>query len=235
MALPKLDVPIYQLTLPSNNREISYRPFLVKEEKILLMAMEGEDQLEMINGIKQIITNCVSEEINVDNLPVFDLEYIFLNLRTKSIGAESVVGLSCPDCNTNNQTSIDLEEITIEKSEDHSNEIKLTDTIGISMKYPTVNILKSINPSGDMNVEDTMNMIQDCVDFIWNGDDTHDMADYNKDEKEEFFEGLTQRQFADIQTFFETMPKLSKEVSYTNPKTKKKNKMTLEGLQSFFV
>ena len=128
MALPKLDVPIYQLTLPSNNREISYRPFLVKEEKILLMAMEGEDQLEMINGIKQIITNCVSEEINVDNLPVFDLEYIFLNLRTKSIGAESVVGLSCPDCNTTNQTSIDLEQVTIEKSEDHVSEIKLTDT-----------------------------------------------------------------------------------------------------------
>ncbi len=234
MALPKLDVPIYQLTLPSNNREISYRPFLVKEEKILLMAMEGEDQLEMINGIKQIITNCVSEEINVDNLPVFDLEYIFLNLRTKSIGAESVVGLSCPDCNTSNQMSIDLEQVTIEKSENHSNEINLTDTIGISMKYPTVNILKSIDPSGDMNVEDTMNMIQDCVGFIWNGDDTHDMADYNKDEKEEFFEGLTQGQFADIQSFFETMPKLSHNVDYNCRSCDYDDTIKVEGLQNFF-
>ena len=235
MPLPKLDVPTYDLTLPSSNRQITYRPFLVKEEKILLMAMEGEEQNEMVNAMKQIIGNCIIEEINVDVLPLFDLEFIFLNLRSKSVGAESTVGISCPNCNTTNQFEINLDEIEISKTEEHTKEIHLTDSVGLIMKYPTVDVLKGVNISEEtVDVENTMIMVESCVETLWEGDATYDMSDYTKDERQEFFDNLTQSQFAEIQNFFETMPKLSHDIQYSCSSCDYDDTMTLEGLQNFF-
>ena len=235
MPLPKLDVPTYDLTLPSSNRQITFRPFLVKEEKILLMAMEGEEQNEMVNAMKQIIGNCIVEEINVDILPLFDLEFIFLNLRSKSVGAESTVGISCPNCNTTNQFEINLDEIEISKTEEHTKEIHLTDSVGLIMKYPTVDVLKGVNISEEtVDVENTMLMVESCVETLWEGDATYDMSDYTKDERQEFFDNLTQSQFAEIQNFFETMPKLSHDIQYSCSNCDYNDTMTLEGLQNFF-
>ena len=235
MPLPKLDVPTYDLTLPSSNRQITFRPFLVKEEKILLMAMEGEEQNEMVNAMKQIIGNCIVEEINVDILPLFDLEFIFLNLRSKSVGAESTVGISCPNCNTTNQFEINLDEIEISKTEEHTKEIHLTDSVGLIMKYPTVDVLKGVNISEEtVDVENTMLMVESCVQKLWEGDATYDMSDYTKDERQEFFDNLTQSQFAEIQSFFETMPKLSHDIQYSCSNCDYNDTMTLEGLQNFF-
>ena len=235
MPLPKLDVPTYDLTLPSSNRQITFRPFLVKEEKILLMAMEGENQNEMVNAMKQIIGNCIIEEINVDILPLFDLEFIFLNLRSKSVGAESTVGISCPNCTTTNQFEINLDDIKISKTEEHNKEILLTDSIGLIMKYPTVDVLKGVNISDEtVDVENTMLMVESCVETLWEGDATYDMSDYTKNERQEFFDNLTQSQFAEIQSFFETMPKLSHDIQYSCSNCDYNDTMTLEGLQNFF-
>ena len=235
MPLPRLDVPTYDLTLPSSNRQITFRPFLVKEEKILLMAMEGGEQNEILNAMKQIVSNCVSEEIPVDNLPLFDLEFIFLNLRSKSVGSESIVGISCPQCNETNQCTIDLDSIEIVKNENHTKEISLTDIMGLIMSYPTVDVLKGINLEEDtVNVETTMEMIEACVDTLWNGDETYDMNDYTKEERREFFDNLTQAQFVEIQNFFETMPKLSHDIKYVCGSCGYNDIMLLEGLQNFF-
>ena len=235
MALPIVETPRYECTLASQDMQVQYRPFLVKEEKILLMAMEGEEQNEMVNAMKQIISNCIIEEINVDVLPLFDLEFIFLNLRSKSVGAESVVGIACPNCNTTNQFEINLDEIEISKTEEHTKEIHLTDSVGITMKYPTVDVLKGVNISEEtVDVENTMLMVESCVETLWEGDATYDMSDYTKNERQEFFDNLTQSQFAEIQSFFETMPKLSHDIQYSCSNCDYNDTMTLEGLQNFF-
>ena len=192
MALPKLATPTYELEIPSSKDKLTYRPFLVKEEKILLLANESEEESETINAIKQIINNCTFEKLNVDSLALFDLEYIFLRIRAKSVGEIVSLKLLCSDDNeTYADVSLDLEEVNVDFPVNH-------------------------------------------IDQIYDGDMIHERTDFNEQELDEFLESLSSEHFKLLQEFFETMPKLKHEVKFKNPKTKKQNKMTLEGMQSFF-
>ena len=234
MSLPKLSSPTYNLTLESTGQEITYRPFLVKEEKILLMAMESDEDSDMIKATKQIINNCVVDEIDVDSLPMFDMEYIFLNLRSKSVGEISEVGYSCPACQTVNQISIPLDQVRVQKDENHKSEIELTSDVGLIMKYPQMNMMEDI--TGDTeDVDNIFKIIENCVDCIYDTENTYKLNDYNEDERTEFFDSLTQSQFNEVREFFDTMPKLSHEIQYNCSNCDHNEMITVEGLQNFFA
>lgn len=232
MPLPKLDVPIYELNLPSTNKELKYRPFLVKEEKILLMALESDDENEILKGMTQIISNClIDSDLNIELLPTFDLEYIFLKLRSRSIGEISELTLKCENCEAENPYRVDLSKIEITKNENHTTEIKIDDNLGVVMKYPTAKTMTLRETTG---MESVFDMIEDCVDTIYYNEESYDLNDYTKSEKRDFFDSLTQNQFEKIQDFFTTMPKIETEIEYNCIKCKENNKLTLEGLQNFF-
>ena len=234
MALPKLATPTYELEIPSSKDKLTYRPFLVKEEKILLLANESEEESETINAIKQIINNCTFEKLNVDSLALFDLEYIFLRIRAKSVGEIVSLKLLCSDDNeTYADVSLDLEEVNVDFPVNHTNKIELTDTVGILMRYPKFSLVKLSTDGSE--TEYIFKMIKECIDQIYDGDMIHERTDFNEQELDEFLESLSSEHFKLLQEFFETMPKLKHEVKFKNPKTKKQNKMTLEGMQSFFV
>ena len=233
MALPKLATPTYELEIPSSKDKLTYRPFLVKEEKILLLANESEEESETINAIKQIINNCTFEKLNVDSLALFDLEYIFLRIRAKSVGEIVSLKLLCSDDNeTYADVSLDLEEVNVDFPVNHTNKIELTDTVGILMRYPKFSLVKLSTDGSE--TEYIFKMIKECIDQIYDGDMIHERTDFNEQELDEFLESLSSEHFKLLQEFFETMPKLKHEVKFKNPKTKKQNKMTLEGMQSFF-
>ena len=234
MSLPKLSTPLYTLTLESTGQDITYRPFLVKEEKILLMAMESNEDRDMIAATKQIINNCVQDDIDVESLPMFDMEYIFLNLRSKSVGEISEVGYSCPACNTVNQVTIPLDKVAIKKEENHKSEIELTDEIGLIMKYPQMNMMDDIEGDTE-DVDNIFKIIENCVDCIYDPDATYKLSDYTEDERNEFFESLTQGQFNEVREFFDTMPKLSHELDYSCNNCGHNEIITIEGLQNFFA
>ena len=234
MALPKLNVPMYDLELPSTKEKITYRPFLVKEEKILLLALEEENEKAMAVALKQIVNNCTSGLDNIDQLPLFDLEYMFLRIRAKSVGEVADLKLLCEDDGkTYVDVQIPLEEIEVSFTEGHTNKINLTDDVIVEMRYPTFEML-GVAP-GDMNVEKTFQLIGSCIERIYEGETVHERADFSNKELGEFLDSLSSEQFQSVQTFFETMPKLKHEVKFKNPNTKKQNKVTLEGLQSFFA
>ena len=233
MALPKLATPTYELEIPSSKDKLTYRPFLVKEEKILLLANESEEESETINAIKQIINNCTFEKLNVDSLALFDLEYIFLRIRAKSVGEIVSLKLLCSDDNeTYQNVYLDLEEVNVDFPVNHTNKIELTDTVGILMRYPKFSLVKLSTDGSE--TEYIFKMIKECIDQIYDGDMIHERTDFNEQELDEFLESLSSEHFKLLQEFFETMPKLKHEVKFKNPKTKKQNKMTLEGMQSFF-
>ena len=233
MSLPKLNVPEYDLELPSTKEKITYRPFLVKEEKILLLAMEEDNEKSMATALKQIVSNCTSAD-NIDKLPLFDLEYMFLRIRAKSVGEVAELKLLCEDDGkTYADVQIPLEEIEVSFTEGHTPKIELTDGVMVEMRYPTFEML-GVAPA-DMNVEKTFELIGSCIERIYEGETVHERADFNDKELGEFLDSLTSEQFQNVQSFFETMPKLKHEVKFKNPKTKKQNKVTLEGLQSFFA
>jgi len=234
MSLPTINVPQYELVLPSTKEKVMYRPFLVKEEKILLLALEDGDDKVLATALKQIVNNCTFEKMPVDNLPLFDLEYMFIRIRAKSVGEEAELKLLCEDDNeTYADVKIPLEKIEVNFPEGHSREVKLNEEITLNMGYPTFELLgMDVNA---MDVEKTFELIGTCIHQIFEGEKVYEKTDWNKKELKEFIDGLTSNQFQDVQKFFETMPKLSYEVEFENPTTKKKNKMTLEGLQSFFV
>lgn len=240
MALPKIDVPIYNLILPSTEEEISYRPFLVREEKILLMAMEGNDEKEIVTAIKQIINNCVlTKGIKVDKLPLFDLEYILLNLRAKSMGDEIVMNYKregCPekDCQPI-EIKINANEIKIVKDPDHTNNIKITDSVGVIMKYPDINMMNKINNlMGEMNTEDIFEIVTRCIDKIYDDEDIQSSSDYTYKELKEFVMNLTQENFKKVESFFNTLPKLKKDVSFDCKRCGYNEKVEVEGLSNFF-
>ena len=234
MSLPKINVPTYELELPSNKDKIAYRPFLVKEEKILLLALEEDNETSIARALKQIVNNCTIQDLKVDEMPLFDLEYVFLRIRAKSVGEEAELRLLCEDDGeTYAEVKVPLEEIEVKFTEGHTDTIKITDEITIKMRYPTYELLGV--DAADMTVEKTFNLIGNCIDKIFEGETIHERADFNDKELSEFLDGLNSLQFKEVQSFFETMPKLSHEVKFKNPKTKKQNKVTLEGLQSFFV
>ena len=237
MALPTIAVPEYTLNLPSTGKELKYRPFLVKEEKILLIAMESEDDKHITNAIKNIITNCVFTKLNVDEMPMFDLEYIFLRIRAKSVGETSTISvLAEDDGETYVSIDVPLEEIEVDFPQDHKSDIKLTDTIGVTFSYPTYETLDKMDKlEEDSGIERVFALMAACVNQIYEGETIHERVDFSDKELEDFLNSLSPAQFADVQKFFDTMPKLTYEAKFKNPKTKKNNKVTLEGLQSFFA
>tara|TARA_Y100001938_G_scaffold12685_2_gene15836 strand:+ start:6220 stop:6924 length:705 start_codon:yes stop_codon:yes gene_type:complete len=234
MALPKINVPTYELEIPSTKEKITYRPFLVKEEKILLLALEENDELTIARALKQIVNNCTFENLSVDSMPLFDLEYIFLNIRAKSVGESADLKLLMPDDEkTYVDVQIPLQDIKVEFTKGHKKDIKLTDSIMVVMRYPTYELLGVEDT--DMTIEKTFKLISDCTERVIDGETIYERSDFNDKDLQEFYDGLDSKQFQNVQNFFETMPRLKHTVEVVNPKTKKKNKITLEGLQSFFA
>ena len=234
MALPKINVPTYELEVPSTKEKITYRPFLVKEEKILLLALEENDELTIARALKQIVNNCTFENLSVNSMPLFDLEYIFLNIRAKSVGESADLKLLMPDDEkTYVDVQIPLQDIKVEFTKGHKKDIKLTDSIMLVMRYPTYELLGVEDT--DMTIEKTFKLISDCTEKVIDGETIYERSDFNDKDLQEFYDGLDSKQFQNVQNFFETMPRLKHTVEVVNPKTKKKNKITLEGLQSFFA
>ena len=233
MTLPIINTPTYELTVPSTKEKITYRPFLVKEEKILLTAMETGGEQDMVLALKQIVNNCLLSEIDIDHLATFDLEYIFLNLRSKSVGEVATINITCPDDEeTQVPVEIPLDEVEVTFPEGHSNKVELTDTIGLTMKYPDFTLASETR---ETNTEYLFDMIKGCIAQITEGETVHERVDFNEKELDTFLDSLSTKQLEGVQNFFETMPKLSHEITVTNPKTKKENKVTLEGLDAFFA
>ena len=236
MALPKVNTPTYELAVPSTDEKVKYRPFLVKEEKILLIAMEAQEQSGILNAVKDIVKSCTFDKFDVNRAPIFDIEYIFLNIRAKSVGEVSTVNLRCPDDNeTFVQTEIDLTKVDVQITEGHTNKIELTDEMGMIMTYPT---LDSFSDSTTViNASNMLDVIASCVSQIYDkkGEDVYDAKDSTKQEIVDFLESLNSKQFLEIQKFFDTMPKLTHTVNIENPETKVKSDITLTGLNDFFV
>lgn len=237
MALPKIGIPTYELELPSTGKTVKYRPFVVKEEKVLLLALESEDEKEVKNAVKDLIKNCVQTRIKVDDLPSFDLEYIFLKIRAASVSEEISMMVTCQDDNTTQvEVAINLNEVNVFKPEGHTNKIMLDEHTGIVMKYPGMDrFIDSEFLNKDIKTDEIFNFIADSVDQIFNEEEVWDSSTTSKKEMKEFVEGLTAKQFELIQKFYETMPKLMHKFTVTNPNTGKESTYTIEGLQNFFA
>ena len=238
MPLPKIVTPTYELELPSSGQTIKYRPFLVKEEKVLVLAMESEDTKQITNAIKAVLKSCVQTKgIKVEQLPTFDIEYLFLNIRGKSVGETLEVNIICPDDGeTTVAVDIDLDLIQVEKSDDHSNKIKLDANLMMEMKYPSLDqfIKNNFDFKEENQMDQSFALIATCIDKIYSEEEVWATADCTKKEVNEFLESMNSSQFKEIEKFFETMPKLQHTVQVTNPKTKVKSDVVLEGLASFF-
>ena len=233
MTLPVINTPTYELVVPSTKETLVYRPFLVKEEKILLMAMEEEKDSQLNRALKQVVNNCTFEKLDVGKLPLFDLEYIFLRIRAKSVGEVAKIQVLCEDDGeTYVPVEIDLESIEVEFQEDHTTKIDLTDEIGIEMGYPTFEFLNF--KADQTEVNQLFDIIGSSIERVYEGETVYEKADFSKKDLKVFLESLTSEQFLRVQKFFETMPRLRHKLEVTNPKTKKKNEITLEGLQAFF-
>ncbi len=239
MPLPKIATPTYELELPSTKQTIKYRPFLVKEEKLLVIALESEDTKQITNAIKTVIKNCIETKgIKVESLPTFDIEYLFLNIRAKSVGEEIEVNIICPDDNeTNVSVKINVDDIKVQENEQHSNKIKLDDHLMMEMKYPSLDqfIKSNFDFSNDNALDQSFELVASCVDKIYNQEEVWAAGDVTKKELMEFLDQMNSSQFKQIEKFFETMPKLSHTVKVTNPKTEVESDVILEGLSSFFV
>ncbi len=239
MPLPKIATPTYELELPSSGQNIKYRPFLVKEEKLLVIALESEDNKQITNAIKAVIKACIlTKGIKVETLPTFDIEYLFLNIRGKSVGEEIEVNVFCPDDGeTQVPVTINLDDIHVQKTEDHTNKIKIDDSVMMEMKYPSLDqFIKNNFDFDDKNAMDqSFDLIASCIGKIYTEDEVWSTADCTKKEVKEFLESMNSHQFKDIEKFFETMPKLSHTVKVTNPVTSVESDVVLEGLASFFA
>jgi len=237
MALPKLNTPTYELEVPSTDEKLKYRPFLVKEEKILLMAMESGKNEDIIQAVKDIVSECTFNKIDLGSMPMFDVEYIFLNIRAKSVGEVSKLKLLCPDDKkTYVDTEVNLTEVQVQVDEEHTNKIELTDDMGMIMTYPTID---SFSESGiqNVNASNMIDVISSCILQIYEnkGEKVYQAKDQTKKELIEFVEQLNTQQFKELQKFFDTMPKLKHTVKVKNPKTKKSGDIVLTGLNDFFV
>jgi len=239
MPLPKISTPTYELELPSTGQTIEYRPFLVREEKLLVIALETEDSKQITNAIKNVIKNCIlTKNIKVETLPTFDIEYLFLNIRGKSVGEEVDVNIICPDDEqTTVQVKINIDDIKVQKNPDHSKQIKVDDTLAIEMKYPSLDqfIKSNFDFTNDNNMEQSFDLVASCVEKIYTEEEIWTSADVTKKEIVDFLEQMNSSQFKNIEKFFETMPKLSHEIKVKNPNTKVESTVILEGLSSFFV
>ena len=238
MPLPTISTPTYELTLPSSSRKIKYRPFLVKEEKILIIAMESQDTKQIARAVKDVLAKCIlTKGIKVDKLATFDIEYLFLNIRGKSVGEHIEVMVTCPDdSKTQVPMSINIDDIKVQKDKDHSSDIVLDDTYTLKMKYPSLNefIKTNFDQVENMKVDDTFDLISSCIDQVYSDEETWSHQECTKKELSDFVESLNTTQFKLVENFFTTMPKLSHTVKVTNPNTKVDSEIKLEGLQSFF-
>jgi hypothetical protein len=236
MPLPKLVAPTYELQLPSTDGKIKYRPFLVKEEKILLLAMETEDEKQMTTAVKTILKNCILSKVKVEELAIFDIEYLFLNIRAKSVGEEIEINVTCPDDGeTQVSVSINVEDVKIQKEDGHVKLITLNDTVSVMMKYPSMDMFVKNNLSSSGKTEDVFDIACSCIDQVVEGEEVYEFKNFSKKEQMEFLESLDTAQFLKVQKFFETMPKLSHTVKVTNPETNVESDVVIEGLASFFA
>jgi hypothetical protein len=234
MALPKLDTLTYELTLPSTGEQLKFRPFLVKEQKILLIAQESEDDKQIQDAFAQIIDACTFGEIDAYTIPMFDIEYIFLQLRGKSVGEKVQINVLCPDDEkTRVDIEIDLKDVDIQMVEEHTNIIQLTDNISVIMKYPTLSDMSGFGDAGE--VTSVFTMMKRCINEIHDKETIYNKIDISEKDLDEFIDSMSTENFQNFSAFFETMPKLQHMVTVKNPKTKKKNEVLIEGLQSFFV
>ena len=235
MALPKVVAPTYELELPSNGKKIKYRPFLVKEEKVLLIAMDSGDEKQITQATVDVINACVTSRIKIEELPSFDLEYVFLKIRAASVGEEITVNVVCLDDNkTKVQHTININDVEVFKPKGHTDKVMINKNVGVIMKYPKLDHFIEFGVRGETDM-DGLDIIVGCIDQIFDGEDVTEASDCTIKELKEFIESLTQRQFNKVSKFFETMPKLQHKFDVVNPNTKKSSTYTLEGLQSFFA
>ena len=240
MPLPTIETPTYELNLPSTGKKIKYRPFLVKEEKILIIALDSKDQNEITNSVKDVLKKCVlTRGVKIDDLPTFDIEYIFLNIRAKSIGEDIKLVVTCPDDKeTEVPVTIYVDEIKVVKSKDHKRDISLDKNLILRMKYPSLNQFIQSNfetkDESQTTVDKTFQLIADCMDTVYTEEEAWESTDYSPNERLSFIEQLNSKQFKEVERFFATMPKLSHTIEVINPNTKKKSKVVLEGLADFF-
>ncbi len=239
MPLPKINTPTYELVLPSNNKKVRYRPFLVREEKILVMALESEDMKQITSSIVQILSDCIlTKGVNIEQLPSFDIEYLFLRLRAKSVGETSTIALKPYPCSENNgelcnnvtEVEINLEEVKVEKNKEHTSKIMLDDSVGIKMSYPDLETIKS-----DMGVSAGMEIIKKCIEMIFTEKETHEKGSFSEKELDDFLDSLNTEQFLKIQSFYETMPQLKHTVKYKCTTCGEDKETTIQGLNSFFA
>ena len=238
MPLPKITAPTYELVLPSSDRKVKYRPFLVKEEKLLIIAMESEDTKQITEAVKNVLKNCIlTRGIKVEKLSTFDIEYLFLNIRGKSVGEDVEVMITCPDDGvTQVPAVINLDDIKIVTSDEHTRDIKIDDTLSIRMKYPSMDefVKNNFDISEGMDIEDTFELIASCIEQVYSEEESWNGSDCTRKELVDFIDQLGTKQFKEVENFFATMPKLSHTLKVVNPKTKVENEILLEGLQSFF-
>ena len=239
MPLPKISTPTYELELPSTGQTIKYRPFLVREEKLLVLALESEDTKQITSAIKTVIKNCIETKgIKVEALPTFDIEYLFLNIRGKSVGEEIEVNIICPDDEeTSVLVNIDVDSIQVQKNPEHNNKIKLDDSIMMEMKYPSLDqfIKSNFDFTADNTMDQSFDLIASCIDKIYTEEEVWVTSDVTKKELTDFLDQMNSSQFKEIEKFFETMPKLSHKIKVKNPNTEVESEVTLEGLSSFFA
>ena len=239
MPLPKISAPTYELVLPSSGKKVKYRPFLVREEKILIMALESEDTKQITTAIKDVLSTCIlSRGIKIDKLATFDIEYLFLNVRAKSVGETVEVNVTCPDDGkTQVQMEIDIDSIKIQRDPEHTNIIKLDDNLSIQMNYPSLNqfIETNFDTNTDQSqVDQSLEVIMTCIGQVYNQDESWEASECTKKELKDFVESMNSKQFKEVENFFSTMPKLTHNIKVTNPETKVDSTVVLEGLASFF-
>ena len=237
MALPMNTTPVYTLTVPSSGKKLKFRPFLIKEEKTLLIAQQSEDASVMVDSLKEVIKSCIKDEVDVNSLATFDLEYIFTQIRSKSVGEIIELMMLCDTCTDDKavtKVSIDLTKIQVEQNPEHKSKIHLYEDVGIVMKYPTLDILKKMESINTNDLDEVFNIIVDCIEYIYNEEEVFNAKEQTKQELLDFLNNLSSDQFAEVQKFFETMPKLKHEIDYVCPVCSKEHHKVLEGLNSFF-
>ena len=233
MALPKLDTPIYQLELPSNQQVVKYRPFLVKEQKILMMAQDADDKEDSYNMLAEIVDGCTFNNVDIKTMPIFDFEYLFMKIRCKSVGESTELSVLCPDDNeTRVPVTVNLDGIDVQVEDGHSNVIGVNDSIKIIMRYPTVNDIKSVGEAETLN--NVMTLLKVCINEIHDGDTIHNMIDVTSKELDEFIDSLPTDTFEKMAIFFDTMPKLTHVIEVKNPKTEVTSEVVIQGMESFF-
>ena len=237
MALPINKTPVYTLTIPSTEKKVKFRPFLVKDEKALLLAQQSEDTLTMVNTLKDVIRNCLDDKVDVDELATFDIEYIFAQIRAKSVGEVVELMFKCGHCQDEKakvKIPIDLTQLEVTKDKDHTSQIALFDNVGVKMKYPDVDLINKIEGLKEDDMNAIFEVVVSCIDFIYDEEQMFYAKEQSREEMIQFLENLTSEQFGKIQKFFETIPKIKKHIEFDCPVCGKHNETTLEGINSFF-